>query len=106
VVQPLPFLSAEIPTGLKPHFQEYDWGELNIKRDANLIVQRTLEFGDWGEIRWLFAQYGEKRIRIFVQQHGERLLRPVVFNYWRKFLHIRKWKETPFPTPKGQLWPH
>lgn len=95
---------AEIPAGLKPHFQEYDLTELDLARDADLIIQRALEFGDWDEQRWLFGVYGMKRIRRFIRQNGERCLRQVTFNFWRKLLKVTRWCHSPFPTPKGELW--
>jgi hypothetical protein len=75
-----------------------------LKRDANLIIQRTLEFGTWEEIRWLFIVYGSRQVRAFLRRHGERWLRPVSFNYWRKLLRVRHWQQAPFPTRKGELW--
>ena len=96
---------SEIPIPLHPHFQEYDIKTLDLVADANLVIQRTLEFGGWDEIRWLFGLYGSLLIRSFFRNFGERWLSPVVFNYWRKLLRIHKWKHTPFPTPKGVLWP-
>ena len=98
--------SPQIPGGLKPYFQEYDIARLDIPRDANLIIQRTLEFGTWDEIRWLFEIYRSKRVRLFLRERGERLLKPVTFNYWRELLGIRRWRKSPFPTPKGELWNH
>jgi squalene cyclase len=80
--------------------------ELDIKRDANLVIQRVLEFGDWDEFRWLFELYGAKRIRKFIRAYGERWLKPVSFNYWRKLVGIRQWKKSPFSTPKRKLWVH
>ena len=106
MVKPVPNFTAEIPTGLRPYFQEYDPDQLNFRRDANLIVQRTLEFGTWEEVRWLFEVYGAKRIRLFLRQHGERWLNPVVFQYWRKLLRVRKWQSSSLPTSKGELWSH
>lgn len=97
-------LSPKIPAGLKPYFQEYDTAQLDFTRDANLIIQRVLEFGTWDEIRWLFETYRSKRIRLFLREHGERWLHPVIFNYWRKLLGLRKWKKSPFPVAKGELW--
>jgi hypothetical protein len=94
----------QIPAGLRPHFQEYNPSQLDFQRDANLIIQRTLEFGTWDEIRWLFKTYGSKRIRSFLREHGQRGLKPVTFQYWRKLFRIRKWKSSPFPTAKGELW--
>ena len=97
---------SRIPIGLKPYFQEYDIARLDITRDANLIIQRVLEFGTWDELRWLFETYRSKRIRLFLREHGERLLKPITFNYWRKLLGIRRWRKSPFSTAKGELWDH
>ena len=98
--------SPQIPAGLKPHFQEYDIARLDITRDANLIIQRVLEFGNWEEIRWLFETYRSKRIRLFLRERGERLLKPITFNYWRRLMGIRRWRKSPFSTPKRDLWNH
>ncbi|MBI5822775.1 MAG: hypothetical protein HZB18_02015 [Chloroflexi bacterium] len=101
-----PLSSPQIPIGLKPYFQEYDLARLDIARDANLIIQRILEFGTWDEIRWAFDIYHSKRIRLFLREYGERWLKPVTFNYWRKLLGIRRWRKSPFSTTKGELWNH
>jgi len=98
--------TPQIPIGLKPYFQEYDIKRLDIAQDANLIIQRVLEFGTWDEIRWLFETYRSKRIRLFLREHGERWLKPVTFYYWRKLLDVRRWKKSPFPTMKDELWNH
>jgi len=93
-----------IPPGLHPYFQEYDVDSLDMQRDANLIIQRTLEFGTWEEVQWVFDTFGPRRVRLFVRQYGERWLKPVNFHYWLKLLRIRKWKHSPFATKKGELW--
>ena len=95
---------TNIPSGLWPHFQEYDVHALDIDHDANLIIQRTLEYGTWDEVRWLFRTYGGLRICTFVQERGERLLSRVTFNYWRKLLGVHEWRRWPFPTAKGEVW--
>jgi len=97
-------MAIEIPEGLKPYYQEYVPENLELTRDADLIIQRALEFGTWDEVRWLFKVYGAKRIRVVLRQRGERWLKPVTFNYWRKLLGVRRWKRSPFPTVKGELW--
>lgn len=104
MVTPASTFPAQIPTGLEPYFQEYNPAQLDLAQDANLIIQRTLEFGTWEEVRWLFESYGTKRIRLFLRQHGERWLPPVAFLYWRKLLGIHKWRHSSLPTPKGELW--
>ncbi len=96
---------ASIPDGLWPHFQEYDPAHLDRDKDADLIIQRTLEFGTWEEIRWLVTSYGIERIREFVRQRGERLLSGVTFTYWRKLLGVRCWHRSPFAREARQVWP-
>ena len=95
---------GDLPSGLRPYFQEYDSHSLDLDRDANLIIQRTLEYGTWEEVRWLFGIYGGSQILTFVQERGERLLSRVTFNYWRKLLGIHRWRRWPFPTAKGEVW--
>jgi len=92
-----------IPRSLKPYFQEYNLDALSVRRDADLIIQRTLEYGNWDEIRWLFEVYRRARIQRFIREHGERWLSPVTFNYWRKLLGVRKWNPAPFD--QVMQWP-
>ncbi|MEI6291101.1 MAG: hypothetical protein WCP19_11775 [Chloroflexota bacterium] len=96
--------TAKIPVRLKANFQEYDTDKLDMVKDAVLVMQRTLEFGNWDELRWLFHIYGDNRIRKFLREHGERFLSPVTFTYWRKMMKIRKWKPSPFSIKPGDLW--
>lgn len=96
--------TTAIPKGLAPYFQEYDFETLAVERDFTLIIQRTLEYGTWDEVRWLFRVYGARRIRAFVREHGARMLSAVTFNFWLKLLEIRRWRRSPFPTAKGQVW--
>jgi squalene cyclase len=81
---------------MQRYFQEYDLAGLKLRRDANLIIQRILEYGTWEDIRWLCRAYSRRRVQKFLRDHGERWLRPVTFNYWRKLLRIRHWKTAPF----------
>ena len=95
---------ARLPDRMRPFFQEYDLEDIQITRDADLIIQRLLDEGDWEDARWLFQQYGKVRVRRFLIERGERWLQPVVFNYWRKLLGIRKWNKSPFQTSRKDVW--
>jgi hypothetical protein len=97
---------ASIPGGLWPHFQEYDPIHLDRDQDADLIIQRTLEYGTWEEVRWLLATYGVERTRQFLRLHGERLLSAATFSYWRKLLGVRRWRRSPFAQEARQVWPY
>lgn len=93
-----------IPRGLFPYFQEYDPASLDPDKDADLIIQRGLEFGTWEDARWLFKTYRKKRIIRFLQERGERLLSNVTFNYWRKLLGIKIWQTSPFASIQEEIW--
>lgn len=97
---------ARIPKRLGPYFQEYDFKTLNLERDANIIMQRTLEFGTIQEIQWLFRVYGKARVKQFVRELGERGLSRRGFNYWKLLLGVRTWRKSPFPVLREQLWTH
>ena len=44
-------------------FPEYDFAAIEPEGYAGVIIERILERGTWDELRWLFARYGEPRIR-------------------------------------------
>ncbi len=51
----------EIPRTLAQFFQEYTFENLDAERDAELVIERTLAWGNREELRWLFARYGRAR---------------------------------------------
>lgn len=51
-----------IPRSLAPFFQEYDLEKLDPDEHWELMVERTLAYGDRGELRWLFDRYGRLRL--------------------------------------------
>lgn len=97
--------SAGIPSGLWPYFQEYYPRQLDREQDADLIVQRTLEYGKWEEICRGLAAYDRKRIREYVRLRGERQLSAATFTYWRKLLGLRRWQHSPFAAEARRVWP-
>lgn len=82
-------LDVEIPVTLKPYFQEYVFEDLDADRDAFLVIERTLAWGEAVELRWLFARYGAQRLAAWVQQAGWRNLPRRRFKYWRAFFNLQ-----------------
>lgn len=97
---------ARIPKRLGPYFQEYDVKTLNLERDANIIIQRTLEFGTVREIQWLFRVYGKARVQRFLRELGQRGLSRRAFHYWKMLLGVRTWRQAPFASPNESIWPY
>ena len=94
-----------IPKSLAPHFQEFDLKKLDLQCDALTIIQRTLEFGDLAELRWLFDAYERQAICEFVRQRGERWLSRRMFYFWRRYFKLKNWKRAPNRELREQLWP-
>ena len=97
-------MKPKIPRAIAPYFQEYEFSSLDIEEDAELIIERTLEFGTRDELKWLFKTYGSQRIKEFVRTRGYRSLSKRGFNYWRTVLRIRKYKKPRWLTNKHLLW--
>ena len=77
-----------IPRTLAPFFQEYTFERLDTERDAELVIERTLAWGNRAELRWLFARYGRARVAEWVRRKGWSYLPKRRFNYWCLMLDV------------------
>ncbi len=92
--------SHGIPTTLRPFFQEYRLEDLDPERDAFTVIERTLAWGDWYELRWLFSRYGRARLKEWVRAFGWRALPRRRLDFWLFFFEITNYE-------RGErLWPH
>ena len=91
-----------IPSSLAIFFQEVDFSHLDLARDATIIMERTLRFGNRTELRWLFAHYGRAPIANWIREMGEFRLPERHLSFWCLILDIE-----PVPQPKRKAaWPH
>jgi len=85
----LEMTAAGIPLSLRPFFQEYNLEDLDPERSAFTVIERTLAWGDWLELRWLFVRYGAQRLAEWVRQAGWRCLPKRRFTFWTWFFDLR-----------------
>ncbi len=78
-----------IPPTLAPFFQEYDLAALDPQDAAPLIFERTLQYGDRTELRWLFDQYPLQQIRDWVRHSGKERLPHPHLDFWQIVLEIQ-----------------
>jgi hypothetical protein len=81
---------SSIPSTLAPFFQEYDLPYLDPKRDSATIIERTLQFGNRVELRWLFAQYPHAQITDWVRHFGRDRLPDPHRTFWQVILEINE----------------
>jgi hypothetical protein len=79
-----------IPDSLAPFFQEYDLRRLDLQRDSATIIERTLQFGNRAELRWLFGQYPRTQIADWVRRFGKDRLPQPHRNCWQIGLDIEE----------------
>ncbi|MBI3913144.1 MAG: hypothetical protein HY327_02940 [Chloroflexi bacterium] len=79
----------EIPISLKPFFQEYTFENLDAAQHADLVIERTLAWGNRVELRWLFERYGQARIAEWFKQMGTRRLPKRHLPFWSCILDVR-----------------
>jgi hypothetical protein len=97
--------STALPESLAAFFQEYDVHglDLDLDRDRDLIIERTLGAGNLAELRWLFSQFSHEAIQGWIQRRGAARLPYRRFNLWcvvfeiEHFEHPRYWRQTSWP---------
>ena len=95
---------AILPKSFARFFQDYDFERMDVDSYSKIIIERTLELGIWEELHWLFHHYGVQRIIEYIQQYGHRRLSKVTFNYWRKLLEIKEYRQAPFTEIRNDVW--
>ena len=80
--------SDPLPESLKPFFQEYDFTELDSEQAAATIIERTLQYGNREEIRWLFRRYPRAEIVSWISRSGPERLPEPHLSFWRLILNI------------------
>lgn len=92
----------KLPESLYIFFQEFDPTKLDLVRDAEIIIERTLRFGNRAELRWLFGHYGRQRIASWISDMGTYRLPKRHLPFWSLLLGI----ETPAQPERKAIWPH
>lgn len=79
---------VDIPSSLAPFFQEYQFERLSAHQQKDLIIERTLAYGNGNrsEVRWLLQTYSLDQIKVWLKQSGARRLPWRRFNLWCFFV--------------------
>lgn len=92
----------KLPESLYIFFQEFDPVHLDLVRDAEIIIERTLRFGNRAELRWLFTYYGRQRIASWISDMGTYRLPKRHLSFWCLLLDI----ESLAQQERKAIWPH
>ena len=81
-------MQEQIPRSLAQFFQEYSFEQIDPERDGDLVIERTLAWGNRDELRWLFARYGRRQIADWIRRMGTRRLPKQHLPFWLLVLDI------------------
>lgn len=93
-----------IPVTLRASFQEYDFEQLDPSHNSDLIIERTLAYGNRAELRWLFNRYGRAQVAGWVQQLGARRLPWRRYNLWCVLLGLPPARR--LRSQERRIWPY
>lgn len=83
-------MTSSIPSTLAPFLQEYKIESLDPITAASLIIERTLQYGNRAEIRWLFSQYSRAEITDWFKRNAKSRLPEPHNSFWRILLEINE----------------
>ncbi len=90
-----------LPSTAAPFFQEYTFTKLNAEKDASLIIERLLAYGNRAELRWMFERYGHARVKEWLAESGARRLPKRRYHMWCVLLDVPE----DF-SKRRQIWPY
>jgi len=85
-------------------FQEYNFDTLHPAQHSELIIERTLAYGNRAEIRWLFDTYGAAQIKAWLTRLGARRLTWRRYNLWCVLLNLPPAQRLRFS--EQRIWPY
>jgi len=86
-----------LPADVRWLFWDVDPEAVDVRRDADLVLVRVLEFGRLVDVRWVLATYGRERIHRFFRETGHPELSDRTLTFWRVALHAEeeRWARPP-----------
>lgn len=68
----------------------WDASAEGLSPTSDLVLERVLEYGDIGDIRWLFHTVPHPLIESSLERKGRRRLSPRTLNFWRRYFGVKK----------------
>jgi hypothetical protein len=71
-----------LPKQLRPFFGDYEFSQLSLAEDRDLIIRRILSNGSWEAVRWLRKRLGDRELRDWLISHRGRGLTARQLRFW------------------------
>lgn len=75
-----------LPEFVYKYFWDINPAELDVSKHPRYVIERLLEYGDFPELRWLFAHFSRDEIVETLRQ-SRRLTRRSA-NFWAQILNV------------------
>ena len=80
------FYMSKMPQKLQALLWSSNVDKLNIEKDAALIINKVLAYGDLEDIRWLISNYGKDKVKETFLEKPINIYTKYTLNFLRKFL--------------------
>lgn len=77
-----------LPASLHPLFWDCRPDAIDLDTHAPFVLERVLEYGSLGSVRWALERYGVERIRVFLRARGRRTLSHKTLAFWTMILGV------------------
>ena len=99
---------GKAPSFLKKYFWDIDFGNLDVSKSPNYVIERILEMGDEKAIRWLLKTFPKRVIEnVIISSRG---LSPQTAGFWSLVFEIDQKEilclQKPFLRVRETHWPY
>jgi len=99
---------AKLPLSAKKYFWDVNFDELDPSKRSRFVIERLLEYGDFPELKWLFAEFNEKQI-VDTLKYSRRLSKRRASG-WANYFGVPRQEVTclnkVYPSQPAAIWPY
>jgi hypothetical protein len=73
---------VNVPSALHHLFWDCRPETIDTEAHAPFVLERVLEYGSLGDVRWALGTYGAERLKAFLRERGVRTLSRKTLSFW------------------------
>ena len=99
---------VKLPPSARKYFWDVDFDKLDVSQHPRFVIERLLEYGDFPELKWLFAEFSEKQT-VEVLKRSRRLSKRRASG-WANYFGVPREDvlclNKVYPSQPAAIWPY
>ena len=79
-----------LPKEIQKLFWEYEFDEISLQNNRDLVINRVLTSGNWDAILWLRDEVGDSALKNWIVSHDGADLTPRQLRFWQIICDLPK----------------